>query len=119
MLSGYRTPQTNHGLEGAAKNSQHMRAMALDIHIPDVDNDAVAREVKSFIYGGTGMYPGRDFCPLRFWQLGRLTGSAPTRGQSARSFPSPPIRKISTAPRTAPSSSISAAEATSESVLEG
>ena len=72
ILSGYRTPQTNALLEGAALNSQHMRAMALDIHIPDVDNEAVARDFKTFIYGGTGMYPGRgfthfDFGPLRSW----------------------------------------------------
>jgi uncharacterized protein YcbK (DUF882 family) len=72
ILSGYRTPQTNAQLEGAALNSQHVRAMALDIHIPDVDNEAVARDFKTFIYGGTGMYPGRgfthfDFGPLRSW----------------------------------------------------
>jgi uncharacterized protein YcbK (DUF882 family) len=72
ILSGYRTPETNAQLEGAALNSQHMRAMALDIHIPDVDNEAVARDFKTFIYGGTGMYPGRgfthfDFGPLRSW----------------------------------------------------
>jgi uncharacterized protein YcbK (DUF882 family) len=72
VLSGYRTPQTNAQLEGAALNSQHMRAMALDIHIPEVDNEAVARDFKTFIYGGTGIYPGRDFThfdfgPLRSW----------------------------------------------------
>jgi uncharacterized protein YcbK (DUF882 family) len=43
ILSGYRTPQTNAQLEGSALNSQHMRAMALDIHIPDVDNGSCAR----------------------------------------------------------------------------
>jgi uncharacterized protein YcbK (DUF882 family) len=37
ILSGYRTPETNAQLEGAALNSQHLRAMALDIHISDVD----------------------------------------------------------------------------------
>ena len=35
-------------------------------------NEAVARDFKTFIYGGTGMYPGRgfthfDFGPLRSW----------------------------------------------------
>jgi len=72
IFSGYRTPQTNSHLEGAALNSQHMRAMALDIHVPDVNNDLVARDVATFVYGGVGMYPGRgfvhfDFGPLRRW----------------------------------------------------
>ena len=72
IMSGYRTPQTNAHLEGAALNSQHIRANALDIHIPDVDADAVARDFKKLIYGGVGMYPGRgfthlDFGPLRSW----------------------------------------------------
>lgn len=72
ILSGYRTPETNANLEGAALNSQHIRANALDIHIPDVDADAVARDFKRLIYGGVGMYPGRgfthlDFGPLRSW----------------------------------------------------
>jgi len=72
ILSGYRTSETNAQLEGAALNSQHMRAMALDIHIPDVDNDAVARDVKTFIYAAWECTPGRDFVhcdfgPLRSW----------------------------------------------------
>jgi uncharacterized protein YcbK (DUF882 family) len=72
IFSGYRSPQTNVQIEGAALDSQHTRAMALDIHIPDVDNGAVARDLKTIIYGGTGMYPGRgfthfDFGPLRSW----------------------------------------------------
>ena len=72
IFSGYRSPETNAQIEGAALNSQHTRAMALDIHIPDVDNLAVARDLKAIIYGGTGMYPGKgfthfDFGPLRSW----------------------------------------------------
>jgi uncharacterized protein YcbK (DUF882 family) len=66
ILSGYRTPQTNNYTEGAALNSQHMLANALDIRIPDIDNDAVARDVKTFIDGGVGMYPGRDFVHCDF-----------------------------------------------------
>jgi uncharacterized protein YcbK (DUF882 family) len=72
IYSGYRSPQTNARIEGAALNSQHTRAMALDIHIPDIDNDAVGRDLKAIVYGGTGIYPGRafthfDFGPLRSW----------------------------------------------------
>lgn len=72
IVSGYRASQTNAHLEGAALNSQHTRAMALDIHIPGVDHNQVARDVASFVDGGVGMYPGRgfvhyDFGPLRRW----------------------------------------------------
>ncbi len=72
ILSGYRTPETNSKLEGAALNSQHLRANALDIHLPNVDNEAVAKDFKAFIYGGVGMYPLKHFThldcgPLRSW----------------------------------------------------
>jgi uncharacterized protein YcbK (DUF882 family) len=72
ILSGYRRPVTNARIEGAALNSQHTQAIALDIHIPDIDNEAVARDLKAIRYGGTGVYPGRafthfDFGPLRSW----------------------------------------------------
>lgn len=72
ILSGYRTPETNAQIEGAALNSQHLRANALDIHLPDVDNAAVAADFKTFIYGGVGMYPLKHFThldcgPLRSW----------------------------------------------------
>ena len=72
IYSGYRSPQTNAQIEGAALNSQHTRGMALDIHLPDIDNEVVARDLRTVIYGGTGMYPGRafthfDFGPLRSW----------------------------------------------------
>ena len=72
IYSGYRSPQTNARIEGAALNSQHTRAMALDIHIPDIDNDAAARDLKENHLRGTGMYSGRafthfDFGPLRSW----------------------------------------------------
>ncbi|HEV8678255.1 MAG TPA: DUF882 domain-containing protein [Stellaceae bacterium] len=72
ILSGYRTAETNAQLEGAALQSQHTLANALDIHIPDVDHDALARDFKERIRGGVGMYPNRhfthmDFGPLRSW----------------------------------------------------
>jgi uncharacterized protein YcbK (DUF882 family) len=72
IFSGYRTPETNAQLEGAALNSQHIRANALDIHLPNLDNAAVAADFKTFIYGGVGMYPLKHFThldcgPLRSW----------------------------------------------------
>ena len=72
ILSGYRSPETNAHIEGAALHSQHTFAKALDIHLPDLDNTAVAKAFKNFIYGGVGMYPLKHFThldcgPLRSW----------------------------------------------------
>ena len=72
IVSGFRTPETNSQLEGAALHSQHLRANALDIHLPNVNNVEVAKDFKTFIYGGVGMYPLKHFThldcgPLRSW----------------------------------------------------
>jgi uncharacterized protein YcbK (DUF882 family) len=72
VYSGYRTPQSNSQLEGAAKNSQHLMGRALDIHLPNIDNIAVALDFRTFVYGGVGMYPMKGFThidmgPLRRW----------------------------------------------------
>jgi uncharacterized protein YcbK (DUF882 family) len=72
IYSGYRTPETNASIEGAALNSQHIHGKALDVHLPDLDNTEVAKDMKSFIYGGVGMYPLKHFThldcgPLRSW----------------------------------------------------
>ena len=72
ILSGFRTPETNSKLEGAALHSQHLRANALDIHLPNVNNVEVAKDFKTFIYGGVGVYPLKHFThldcgPLRSW----------------------------------------------------
>jgi uncharacterized protein YcbK (DUF882 family) len=74
IFSGYRTPQTNAQLEGAALNSQHIQAKALDIHLPNVDNDAVAVDFRTIVYGGVGMYPGRDFTHIDLGSLRRWVG---------------------------------------------
>jgi uncharacterized protein YcbK (DUF882 family) len=72
ILSGYRTPETNIHIEGAALNSQHIWGKALDVHLPDLDNEEVAKDFKTFIFGGVGMYPLKHFThldcgPLRSW----------------------------------------------------
>ena len=72
IFSGYRTPETNLKIEGAALNSQHILGMALDVHLPDVDNTIVAKDFKEIFKGGVGMYPLKHFThldcgPLRSW----------------------------------------------------
>jgi uncharacterized protein YcbK (DUF882 family) len=74
IFSGYRTPQTNANLEGAAKNSQHMEGRALDIHLPNMDNDEVARSFEGILKGGVGMYPGKEFTHLDLGNMRRWVG---------------------------------------------
>src|SRR6266853_42975 len=50
ILSGYRSAETNAHIEGAALHSQHILAKALDIHLPDIDNTAVAKAFRDFIF---------------------------------------------------------------------
>ena len=74
IFSGYRTPETNGALEGAAKNSQHLQGRALDIHLPDIDNVAVALDFRTFVDGGVGMYPGKAFTHMDMGALRRWVG---------------------------------------------
>lgn len=77
VLSGYRTPRTNYRLRrrnrAAARNSLHMRAMAVDLRIDGVST----RELRDWgvgrAYGGVGYYPRRRFVHLdvgdvRYWR---------------------------------------------------
>lgn len=59
--SGYRTPQTNAHLEGAAKNSLHMKGLAVDVTIPGINALAVAKALRAAIPGGVGYYPNKNF----------------------------------------------------------
>lgn len=59
--SGYRTPEFNSKLEGAAKNSMHVKAMAADIRIPGVSTDHIAKLAKAIGVGGVGIYPSKGF----------------------------------------------------------
>ena len=74
IFSGYRSEATNAHIEGAAKNSQHIQARALDIHLPNMDNDAVALDFRSFVFGGVGMYPGKQFTHMDMGNLRRWVG---------------------------------------------
>jgi uncharacterized protein YcbK (DUF882 family) len=77
LLSGYRTPQTNGALEGAARNSRHMEGQAADIVLRDVPVGQVAEAATSFSrlydFMGVGTYPGFvhvDIGPKRAWERG-------------------------------------------------
>jgi len=76
VISGYRSPATNAKLRseghGAASKSYHMKGMAIDIRLADVElrhlhEAALARKV-----GGVGYYPESNFVhvdvgPVRRW----------------------------------------------------
>ena len=78
LMSGYRTPQTNASLEGAAFNSRHMEGQAADIALRDVPVGQIAEAAHAFsrIYNfmGVGVYPSFvhvDIGPKRAWERGR------------------------------------------------
>ena len=82
LLSGFRTPQTNGALEGAARQSLHLQGQAADIMLPGVpvaQLAAAAAEVsRHYSTLGIGIYPGFvhvDIGPLRGWR-----GGAPAAG---------------------------------------
>lgn len=76
VVSGYRSRATNEMLRrntrGVAKNSYHMRAMAMDIRIQDRSVSQIARAATSLNGGGVGRYSRSNFVhvdsgPLRTW----------------------------------------------------
>jgi uncharacterized protein YcbK (DUF882 family) len=76
IISGYRSPATNAMLrahsDGVAKNSFHMKAMAIDIRLSDVPLRDVRRAAMDLGRGGVGIYPVSDFVhvdtgPVRYW----------------------------------------------------
>lgn len=76
MISGYRSPVTNAALartdRNVARNSYHMRGMAMDIRIPGVPSGRIAAFARSLRRGGTSYYPASDHVhidtgPVRTW----------------------------------------------------
>ena len=72
FLSGYRTERTNSLLKGAAENSFHMKARAVDFFIPDVPVRLVADYAEWLQIGGVGHYRSRfvhvDTGRIRKWE---------------------------------------------------
>ena len=76
IISGYRSPRSNAYLaeasSGVARNSLHMRGMAMDIRIPTVSLASVRETAIAMEQGGVGYYPASDFVhidtgPVRIW----------------------------------------------------
>ena len=76
VISGYRSPQTNAMLRrvspGVAHDSLHMKGLAIDIRLADVDLPRLHQAALSLRGGGVGYYPASDFVhvdvgPVRHW----------------------------------------------------
>ncbi len=76
IISGYRSPVTNAALRrrssGVARNSYHMRAMAMDLNVASRDLPKIRKAAMSLRSGGVGYYPSSDFVhvdvgPVRDW----------------------------------------------------
>jgi len=79
VLSGYRTKRTNDMLrrksEGVAKNSYHIKGMAVDINVPNVSLRKLRDIALGLKKGGVGYYPSHNFIhvdvgPVRSWRRG-------------------------------------------------
>ena len=68
VISGYRSPETNAMLRRrsrrVAKDSLHMRGMAVDIRMPDRRISELYRTARALQAGGVGYYPRSNFVHL-------------------------------------------------------
>ena len=74
IISGYRSPGYNDYLRSlgrhVAKNSLHMKGLAIDFSIKGFDMSSLSKTAKSFFAGGVGLYPEFvhiDTGPVRYW----------------------------------------------------
>ncbi|MDQ7091218.1 MAG: DUF882 domain-containing protein [Methylococcales bacterium] len=76
IISGYRSPATNHALSarssGVAKKSKHMLGKAIDIRIENIESKQIRNAAISLRQGGVGYYSSSDFVHLdtgnfRYW----------------------------------------------------
>lgn len=58
LNSGYRTPERNRTIEGAAANSQHIHGRAADIVIPGMSHETLRDAAEISGTPGLGRYPG-------------------------------------------------------------
>jgi uncharacterized protein YcbK (DUF882 family) len=76
VVCGYRSPETNAMLRrasyGVARNSLHMRGMAIDLRVPGCSLHNLRRAAMSLRRGGVGYYPASGFVhvdtgSVRYW----------------------------------------------------
>ena len=98
IYSGYRTPETNALVDGAG-DSQHLRAAALDVHMPAERMVGFTETALRLGRGGVGIYAGRGFVhldsgPVRRW--GDIPANAPPV-VAARAAPPDPLARMAEA----------------------
>lgn len=82
--SGYRSPETNQRLEGAAKNSMHLHGKAVDFSMPGLPSEYMGLLASHYQGGGVGFYPDSGFTHMdtgnvRYWINRRNWPSRPKR----------------------------------------
>lgn len=61
LNSGYRTKKHNSRLEGAAKNSEHIKGKAIDFVVPGLPTKYISALAAHYRGGGVGFYPSKKF----------------------------------------------------------
>jgi uncharacterized protein YcbK (DUF882 family) len=73
VTSGYRAPETNRRLEGAAQRSLHLAGMAADISMAGVSPRQIAELALKLGAGGVGLYPSAGFVHIDSGEVRRWT----------------------------------------------
>lgn len=74
ITSGYRTPEHNKRLRGAASNSLHMQGLAADITVPGIPVSELSKLVRAIGVGGVGIYPRKNFVHVDVGRVRTWTG---------------------------------------------
>lgn len=93
VISAYRTPETNRAKvlksRRVARNSQHMEGKAMDLRLPEISTDGIARIALAMHEGGVGLYRRDGFVHIdtgepRTWGAALVPPRRPASRQSAK-----------------------------------